>query len=107
MAASVRDATVRHYNPAFPLKYGVNPHQHAAGVFSCADSSDAALPFRVVNGSPGYINVLDAVQSWALVRELRAATGLPAAASFKHVSPAGAAVAIDLSEMERRVFEVR
>ena len=59
---------------------------------------DGELPFTVLNGNPGYINLLDAMNSWQLVRELRAATNLPAAASFKHVSPAGAAVAVPLSE---------
>ena len=80
------------------LRYGVNPHQSPARVF--ATSGD--LPFEVLNGSPGYINLLDALNSWQLVRELSGALGLPAAASFKHVSPAGAAVATPLSESERR-----
>ena len=77
-----------------PLRYGMNPHQKPARAYV----DGAPLPFQVRNGSPGYINLLDALNSWQLVRELRAATGLPAAASFKHVSPAGAAVAVPLSE---------
>ena len=76
------------------LRYGMNPHQKPARAYVDA----AALPFEVRNGSPGYINLLDALNSWQLVRELRAATGLPSAASFKHVSPAGAAVAVPLSD---------
>ena len=72
------------------LKYGCNPNQKPARVFM---ETEAELPFTVLNGRPGYINLLDAMNSWQLVRELREATGLPAAASFKHVSPAGAAVA--------------
>ena len=71
------------------LKYGCNPNQKPSKVFM-QDGSD--LPFTVLNGKPGYINLLDALNSWQLVKELKAATGLPAAASFKHVSPAGAAV---------------
>ena len=75
------------------LRYGMNPHQTPARAYA----GDGSLPFTVLNGSPGYINLLDALNSWQLVRELRAATGLPAAASFKHVSPAGAAVGVPLS----------
>ena len=76
------------------LRYGMNPHQTPAKAFTEAGD----LPFEVRNGSPGFINLLDALNSWQLVRELRAATGQPAAASFKHVSPAGAAVGVPLSE---------
>ena len=76
------------------LRYGMNPHQAPAR----AVGEGGALPFEVRNGSPGYINLLDALNSWQLVRELRSVTGLPAAASFKHVSPAGAAVAVPLDE---------
>ncbi len=83
------------------LKYGCNPNQKPASV-SMADGSD--LPFTVLNGRPGYINLLDAMNSWQLVRELREATGLPAAASFKHVSPAGAAVAVPLSDTLRQMY---
>ena len=76
------------------LRYGMNPHQAPAR----AVGDGGALPFEVRNGSPGYINLLDALNSWQLVRELKSVTGLPAAASFKHVSPAGAAVAVPLDE---------
>ncbi|MCD6519165.1 MAG: phosphoribosylaminoimidazolecarboxamide formyltransferase [Anaerolineae bacterium] len=80
------------------LRYGMNPHQKPARVFV----EEGELPFRVLNGTPGYINLLDALNSWQLVRELRKLLGMPAAASFKHVSPAGAAVAIPLNEAERK-----
>ena len=80
------------------LKYGCNPHQKPARIFI----EDKNLPVRVLNGRPGYINFLDALNGWQLVRELKKATGLPAAASFKHVSPAGAAVGLELSESLRR-----
>ncbi len=76
-----------------PLRYGTNPHQTPARVYV----RDGDLPITVLNGSPGYINLLDALNGWQLVRELRAALNLPAAASFKHVSPSGAAVAVPLS----------
>lgn len=75
------------------LKYGCNPNQTPARVYA-----DEGLPFTVLNGRPGYINLLDALNSWQLVRELREMSGLPAAASFKHVSPAGAALGLPLSE---------
>ncbi len=80
------------------LKYGCNPHQKPARLLSELDPG----PLQVINGAPGYINLLDALAGWQLVRELRAATGLPGAASFKHVSPAGAAVARPLTEAFRR-----
>ena len=86
-----------------PLKYGCNPNQKPARVFM-QDGSD--LPIKVRNGRPGYINLLDALNSWQLVREIKAATGLPSAASFKHVSPAGAAVATELSDTLKKVFFV-
>jgi phosphoribosylaminoimidazolecarboxamide formyltransferase / IMP cyclohydrolase len=86
---------------ALSLRYGVNPHQTPAWVFA-----DNGLPFAVRNGSPGYINLLDALNAWQLVRELRLVTGLPAAASFKHVSPAGAAVGLPLSDTRRRAYFV-
>jgi len=86
-----------------PLKYGCNPHQLPAGL--CAVDG-RPLPFEVVVGTPGYINLLDAVNAWQLVHELAQATGKPAAASFKHVSPAGAAIGVPLSEEEVKVFEV-
>lgn len=67
---------------------------------------DQGAPFEVLNGNPGYINLLDALNSWQLVKELKEATGLPAAASFKHVSPAGAAVSVPLTEEEEVIYEV-
>lgn len=85
------------------LKYGCNPNQKPSRIFM-KDGSD--LPLQVLNGKPGYINFLDALNSWQLVRELKIATGLPAAASFKHVSPAGAAVGHSLSETDRQMYFV-
>lgn len=85
------------------LKYGCNPNQVPAKIFM-DDGSD--LPVKVLNGRPGYINFLDALNAYQLVKELKEATGLPAAASFKHVSPAGAAVASELSETLKKVFFV-
>ena len=85
------------------LKYGCNPNQKPARIFM-KDGSD--LPVTVLCGKPGYINFLDALNSWQLVRELAKATGMPAAASFKHVSPAGAAVGKPLSEVERQIYFV-
>ena len=84
------------------LKYGCNPNQKPAKVFM----KKGELPFTVLNGRPGYINLLDALNSWQLVRELKQAINLPAAASFKHVSPAGAAVAIPLSDTLKKVYFV-
>lgn len=84
------------------LKYGCNPNQKPAKVFM----KKGELPFTVLNGKPGYINLLDAFNSWQLVRELKAATGLPAAASFKHVSPAGAAVAVPLTDVLEKIYFV-
>lgn len=84
------------------LRYGINPHQTPARVYM--KSGD--LPLRVLNGAPSYINLLDALNGWQLVRELRAALNLPAAASFKHVSPSGAAVAIPLSEVLKKAYFV-
>lgn len=81
------------------LKYGCNPNQKPARIFMKAGGE---LPLSVLNGRPGYINFLDALNSWQLVKELKQATGLPAAASFKHVSPAGAAVGIEPSETEKK-----
>ena len=82
------------------LKYGCNPNQKPARVFVEAGE----LPFEVLNGRPGYINLLDALNGWQLVRELREATNLPAAASFKHVSPAGAAVAEPLDDVLKKIY---
>ena len=87
----------------FELKYGCNPNQKPAKIFM-KDGSE--LPVRVLNGRPGYINFLDALNSWQLVKELKEATGLPSAASFKHVSPAGAAVGLPLSETDRKIYFV-
>ena len=85
------------------LKYGCNPNQDPARIYM-KDGSD--LPVEVLNGRPGYINFLDALNSWQLVKELKEATGLPAAASFKHVSPAGAAVGLPLSDLLKKIYYV-
>ena len=85
------------------LKYGCNPNQIPARIYM---QSGADLPITVLNGRPGYINFLDAFNSWQLVRELRRATGLPAAASFKHVSPAGAAVGLPLTDTLKKIYSV-
>ena len=85
------------------LKYGCNPNQKPSRIYM-ADGSD--LPVTVLNGRPGYINFLDALNSIQLVRELKAATGMPSAASFKHVSPASAAVGLPLNEVERRMYHI-
>ena len=85
------------------LKYGCNPNQKPSKIFM---QNGGELPITVLNGKPGYINFLDAFNSWQLVRELKAALGLPAAASFKHVSPAGAAVGLPLSDTLRKIYWV-
>lgn len=85
------------------LKYGCNPNQKPSRIFM---ENGEDLPIEVLNGKPGYINFLDAFNSWQLVSELKAATGLPAAASFKHVSPAGAAVATELSDTLKKIYFV-
>ena len=85
------------------LKYGCNPNQKPSRVFM-EDCSD--LPIEVLNGKPGYINLLDAFNGWQLVSELKKATGLPAATSFKHVSPAGAAVGLPLTDIEKKIYWV-
>ena len=85
------------------LKYGCNPNQKPSRIFM-KDGSE--LPITVLNGKPGYINFLDAFNSWQLVKELKAATGLPSAASFKHVSPAGAAVGLPLSDVDKKIYFV-
>ena len=85
------------------LKYGCNPNQKPSRIFM---QEGGELPVQVLNGKPGYINFLDAFNSWQLVRELKAATGLPAAASFKHVSPAGAAVYVPLSDTLKKIYFV-
>ncbi|MBE5804217.1 MAG: phosphoribosylaminoimidazolecarboxamide formyltransferase [Clostridiales bacterium] len=84
------------------LKYGCNPNQKPSRIFM----TEGQLPIEVINGKPGYINFLDALNGWQLVKELKEATGLPAAASFKHVSPAGAAVGIPLDETLRKIYFV-
>lgn len=84
------------------LKYGCNPNQKPSKIFM----KNGELPIEVLNGKPGYINFLDAFNSWQLVKELKKATGLPAAASFKHVSPAGAAVGIPLSDTLKKIYFV-
>ncbi len=85
------------------LKYGCNPNQSAARIYM---QNGSELPIEVLNGRPGYINFLDAFNSWQLVKELKEATGLPAAASFKHVSPAGAAVGMPLSDTLKKIYYV-
>jgi len=85
------------------LKYGCNPNQKPARIFMRGGTD---LPVKVLNGKPGYINFLDALNSWQLVRELKEATGLPSAASFKHVSPAGAAVGLPLTDVDRQIYFV-
>ncbi|MBR5520443.1 MAG: phosphoribosylaminoimidazolecarboxamide formyltransferase [Oscillospiraceae bacterium] len=84
------------------LKYGCNPNQKPSRVFM----ANGELPITVLNGRPGYINLLDALNGWQLVKELKKATGLPAATSFKHVSPAGAAVGLPLTEVEKKIYFV-
>ena len=84
------------------LRYGANPHQKPAAAFM----KEQQLPFKVVSGAPGYINLLDCLNAWPLVKELKEALNLPAATSFKHVSPAGAAVGVPLSSDERKVYMV-
>ncbi|MCD8255972.1 MAG: phosphoribosylaminoimidazolecarboxamide formyltransferase [Oscillospiraceae bacterium] len=87
----------------FELKYGCNPNQKPAKIY-LRDGGE--LPVKILNGRPGYINFLDAFNSWQLIRELKEATDLPAAASFKHVSPAGAAVGLPLREVDRQIYFV-
>ena len=82
------------------LKYGVNPNQKPARIFM----EEGELPLKVLSGRPGYINFLDALNGWQLVSELKRATGMPAAASFKHVSPAGAAVGEPLDDVLRKMY---
>ncbi|MFA9466242.1 MAG: phosphoribosylaminoimidazolecarboxamide formyltransferase [Velocimicrobium sp.] len=86
----------------FELKYGCNPNQKPSRIYM----EEGNLPIQVLNGKPGYINFLDAFNGWQLVSELKRATGLPAATSFKHVSPAGAAVGLPLSEVEKKIYWV-
>ena len=99
-------------NSELSLKYGCNPNQKPSRIYmgevapGSAALSGEELPLEVVNGRPGYINFLDALNAWQLVRELKEATGLPAAASFKHVSPAGAAVGLPLGDTLKRIYFV-
>lgn len=93
--------TEKTYREQLQLKYGCNPHQSPAAVHM---ENGRALPFQVLNGNPGYINLLDALNGWQLVRELRQALELPAATSFKHVSPAGAAVGVALEPELREIY---
>ena len=86
----------------YELKYGCNPNQKPAKIYM----KDGELPITVVNGRAGYINLLDAFNGWQLVKELKKATGLPAATSFKHVSPAGAAVGLPLTDVEKKIYWV-
>ncbi|MFT5875041.1 MAG: phosphoribosylaminoimidazolecarboxamide formyltransferase/IMP cyclohydrolase [Clostridium sp.] len=87
-------------NSEIILKYGCNPHQGSAKIYM----KNKALPFEILNGKPGYINFMDAFNSWQLVKELKQTIGLPAAASFKHISPAGAAVGIPLSDVLKKSY---
>ena len=87
----------------FQLKYGTNPNQKPARIYM---ANGADLPVEILNGKPGYINFLDAFNSWQLVRDLKKALGLPAAASFKHVSPAGAAIGLPLDDTLRAMYHV-
>ena len=87
-------------NSEIILKYGCNPHQGSAKIYM----KNKSLPFEILNGKPGYINFMDAFNSWQLVKELKQTIGLPAAASFKHISPAGAAVGIPLSDVLRKAY---
>jgi len=95
---------VRVYEHQRSLKYGCNPQQSKAALYKNIEQKEN--PFEVLNGNPGYINLLDAIYSWNLVCELRNALNLPAAASFKHTSPAGAAVYVPLSELMRKVYNI-
>lgn len=87
----------------FELKYGCNPNQKPSRIYM---ENGGQLPIEILNGRPGYINLLDAFNGWQLVRELKEATGLPAATSFKHVSPAGAAVGLPLTKLDRKIYWV-
>ena len=84
------------------LKYGCNPNQKPSRIYM----AEGELPIEVLNGKPGYINFLDALNGWQLVRELKEATGMPAATSFKHVSPAGAAIGLPLSDTLKKIYFV-
>ena len=94
---------IRQYRQEIILKYGCNPHQKPATLSSLNGNN---LPFDILNGKPGYINLLDAANAWQLVYELKQSLNMPAASSFKHVSPAGAAVSVPLSPEESIAYEV-
>ena len=87
----------------YELKYGCNPNQKPARIYM---QKGVELPIQVLSGRAGYINFLDAFNGWQLVKELKKATGLPAATSFKHVSPAGAAVGLPLTDVEKKIYWV-
>lgn len=91
-----------HGHQYLSLRYGANPHQKPAAAFT----KDGPLPLKVLNGAPGYINLLDALNAWPLVKELKQALGLSAAASFKHVSPAGAAIGVPMTQEDKEVCMV-
>ena len=106
-APVVGQKVTRSYECFNPLKYGCNPHQRPAAIYrTVVPGGSNQTPFSVLSGTPGYINLLDACNAWQLVFELKQALGLPAAASFKHCSPAGAAVATPLSKDEAAAYEV-
>ena len=94
----------QNYLQQFELKYGCNPHQKPAAIHSL---EGLKLPFSVLNGQPGYINLMDALNAWQLVQELDEVLGLPAAASFKHLSPAGAAVSVPLNDILKEVYDCK
>jgi len=93
---------IKLYMKELSLKYGCNPNQKPARIFM----TEGSLPVTILNGRPGYINFMDALNSWQLVKELKQATGMPAAASFKHVSPAGAAIGLPLTDVLKKIYFV-
>ena len=103
-----KTTVTRQYRKEFDLKYGCNPHQGLSGVYSLLIDGDfgETSPFKLINGLPGYINLLDALGAWNLVRELRNELDLPAAASFKHTSPAGVGLGVELNDTLQRVYGV-
>jgi len=102
METAAAEVVTRTYTPFRGLKYGCNPHQKPATISTVG--TDGVSPFEVVNGNPGYINLLDALNAWQLVKEVREALSLPCAASFKHVSPAGCAIGCELSPILKEVY---
>src|SRR3989304_2625617 len=95
---SKREGVSRKYEKRMEMKYGCNPNQKPAAIYFAPNKT---LPFEVLNGNPGYINYCDALNAWQLVKELRAGLNLPAAASFKHVSPAGAGGGVGRCQPDR------